>query len=218
MSGFINVDVLGEDEVKRARELLSGIHNGAHRALGAAIRRGASYLRANSARAIQERYDISAANIRANENVTIRYMGQGAVDATVRFAGGKIPLFRYGGASPGTPTPLKDRWVKVYNAWYHPGAPAYGHIFKATRPYRFDGAFVAQMRSGHVGIFERNGRDRHDEDGNIIGDAISEVMGLSVAQMVGNDEVKQKLAEQAAEKVAERYHHEAVRLLNGWGG
>lgn len=217
MSGYINVDVLGEDEVKRARELLAGIPNGAHRALGAAIRRGASYLRTNSAKVIQERYDISTANIRANENVTIRYMGQGAVDATVRFAGGKIPLFRYGGASPGAPAFYKDRRVfimmekRVKDKWqmFHPGLPAHGHVFKATRPYRFEGAFVAQMKSGHVGIFER-----HDDWSR----TITEVMGLSVAQMVGNDQVKQKLTEDTAEKVAERYHHEVIRLLNGWGG
>lgn len=217
MSGYINVDVLGEDEVKRARELLAGIPNGAHRALGAAIRRGASYLRTNSAKAIQERYDINTANIRANENVTIRYMGQGAVDATVHFAGGKIPLFRYGGASPGSPTPLKDRWVKVTDYrgphWYHPGAPAHGHQRKDTVPALFEHAFVAQMGSGHVGIFQRNGGKSRSG-----GDAIEEVMGLSVAHMVGNDKVKQKLADDTAGKVAERYHHEVIRLLNGWGG
>jgi len=218
VSGLINVDILGQEEIDKAKKLLAGIPNGTHKALGAAIRRGASFLRTNSAKAIQERYDISAANIRANENVTIRYMGYGGIDATIRFAGRRIPLFRYGGASPGAPTPLKDRWVKVEGKWYHPSAPAYGHVFKATRPYRFDGAFVARMSSGHMGIFERDGGKMQNEYGENSGDSIREVMGLSVAHMVGNDQVKQKLAEETAEKVADRYHHEVVRLLNGWGG
>ena len=94
----------------------------------------------------------------------------------------------------------------------HPGMPAHGHVLKDTAPALFENAFVAQMDSGHVGIFERNGGISSSG-----GDAISEVMGLSVAQMVGNDQVKQKLTEEVAEKVAERYHHEVIRLLNGWG-
>ena len=88
----------------------------------------------------------------------------------------------------------------------YPSVAASGHVLKDTSPYSFEKAFVARMGSGHVGIFERDG-----------GDSISEIMGGSVPGMLGRDEVKEKLGEQAAEKYMERYHHEVMRLLNGWG-
>ena len=88
----------------------------------------------------------------------------------------------------------------------HPGLPAHGHQMKETAPALFENAFVARMGGGHVGIFERDG-----------GDSISEIMGGSVPGMLGRDEVKEKLGEPAAEKYMERYHHEVMRLLNGWG-
>lgn len=213
----VQVQVMDQGQLDKMQALLAGIPNGVERAAKSAMTRAVSHLRTNSAKAIQEKYDISAANIRPNENVTIRYNYQDGVQAFVTFAGGKIPLFRYGGASPGSPTVMKDRWVKVTDNdgphWYHPGVPAHGHQRKDTAPALFEHAFVARMGSGHVGIFKRNGGKSRSG-----GDAISEIMGGTVPGMLGKDEVKEKLGEQAAEKYMERYHHEVVRLLNGWGG
>ncbi len=212
----IQVQVMDQGQLDKLQALLAGIPGGVEKASKSAMQRAVSYLRANSAKAIQEKYDISTANIRANENVFIRYSYQDGVQAFVTFAGGKIPLFRYGGASPGAPTPLKDRWVKVADKtgphWYHPSVPAHGHQFKDTAPALFENAFVARMRSGHVGIFKRSGGESRGG-----GDAISEIMGGTVPGMLGKDAVKERLGEQAAEKYRERYNHEVVRLLNGWG-
>ncbi len=213
----IQVQVMDQGQLDKMQALLAGIPGGTERAAKSAMQRAVTHLRANSAKAIQEKYDISTANIRANENVFIRYSYQDGVQAFVTFAGGKIPLFRYGGASPGAPTPLKDRWVKVADKtgphWYHPSVPAHGHQLKSTSPTLFQHAFVARMGSGHVGIFQRDGGTSRSG-----GDSISEIMGGTVPGMLGKDEVKEKLGEQAAGKYMERYHHEVVRLLNGWGG
>lgn len=213
----VQVQVMDQGQLDKMQALLAGIPNGVEKAAKSAMQRAVSHLRSNSAKVIQEKYDITTANIRANENVTIRYSYQDGVQAFVTFAGGKIPLFRYGGASPGSPTPLKDRWVKVTDDhgphWYHPGAPAHGHQRKDTVPALFEHAFVARMGSGHVGIFQRNGGKSRSG-----GDAIEEIMGGTVPGMLGKDEIKKKLSEQAAEKYVERYHHEVIRLLNGWGG
>lgn len=43
-------------------------------------------------------------------------------------------------------------------------------------------------------------------------------MGSSVPQMIGNEEVLQKISKEAAEKFEERLEHEVLRILNGWGG
>lgn len=97
----VQVQLLDQGQLERAQKLLAGIPNGAEKAAKSAMTRAVSTLRTNSAKAIQEKYDISAANIRANENVTIRYTYENGIQAFVHFAGGKIPLFRYGGARAG---------------------------------------------------------------------------------------------------------------------
>ncbi len=47
---------------------------------------------------------------------------------------------------------------------------------------------------------------------------IKEVMGLSVPQMLGKDEVAEKLTKESMQKFVERLDPEILRLLNGWGG
>lgn len=206
----VQVQVMDQGQLDKMQALLAGIPGGTERAARSAAQRAASHLRTNSARAIREKYDISTGNIRANERVSVRYTHQDGVQAFVAFAGGKIPLFRYGGASPGAPAYDQSQLVPVMirGKWrmVHPGIPARGHQLRETSPALFEHAFVARMGSGHVGIFERDG-----------GNSIRELMGGSVPGMLGKDEVKQKLGDEAAEKFQERYHHEVTRLLNGWG-
>lgn len=213
----IQLQVIDQGQLDKMQALLVNIPGGAERAAKSAAQRAVSHLRTNSAKAIQEKYDISAANIRANENVTVRYTHEEGVQAYVTFAGSKIPLFRYGGASPGAPAYDKSRLVPVMiqGKWRmaHPGIPAHGHQLRDTSPALFEHAFVARMSSGHVGIFQRTGTKSRGG-----ADAVSEIMGGTVPGMLGRDEVKEKLGEQAAEKFQERYHHEVTRLLNGWGG
>lgn len=63
--------------------------------------------------------------------------------------------------------------------------------------------------NGHTGVFERTGRKRFP---------IEEKMGLSAAQMVGNEDIIDGLEKEAQELVNERITHEMNRILNGYGG
>ncbi len=174
----IQVQVMDQGRLDKMQALLAGIPGGAERAAKSAMQRAVSHLRTNSAKAIQEKYDISAANIRANENVFIRYTYQDGVQAFVTFAGGKIPLFRYGGASPGGPAYSDERaTMMIHGQWRmgRPGLPAHGHQLKGTAPALFEHAFVARMASGHTGIFARDGGGTRTG-----GDSISEIMGGTV--------------------------------------
>ena len=82
----------GQAALERAEKLLEGIPKGISTAVNEALGRTASRLRTSSSKAIRERYDISAANIRAEENVRITrsYRGSG-VQAAVTFSGKRIP-------------------------------------------------------------------------------------------------------------------------------
>lgn len=211
----VHVEAAGAETLERAQALLEGIPGGVDKAVRSAMGRAVSHLRTGSARAIRERYDIKAADIRANENVTVRYSYQNGLQAAVTFAGRKIPLYRYGGAAPSRPARDPGTTVRamVGGSWrmVHPGLPARGHQLRSTSPTVFSHAFVAQMGSGHIGIFERTG-------GATSGgaDAIRELMGSSVPQMLGSPEVQEKLASEAMEKFEQRLDHEILAILNGW--
>lgn len=191
----IHIQTAGGDSLARAEKLLSGIPGGMEKAVRSAMARSVSHLRTSSVKAVRERYDIAAADVRANENVTVRYSYHDGVQASILFAGRKIPLHRYGGAAPKYPVPG------------NPNAPAFGHQLKSTSPERFHNAFVARMPvSGHVGLFERTGGK----------DEIQEIMGSSVPQMLGSPEVEERLARESMEKFEDRLDHEINAFLNGW--
>ena len=87
----IQVEAVGQEVLDRATRMLAGIDGGIDKAVKGAMARAVSHLRTNSTKAIQERYAISAANLRAEENVKVRYAYQSGVQAFVTFAGHKIP-------------------------------------------------------------------------------------------------------------------------------
>ena len=213
----VNVQATGQDSLDRASKILSGIPGGLDQAVRSAMARTVSHLRTSSTKAIRERYAISTQNLRAEENVKIRYSYENGVQATVMFRGHKIPLHRYEGARPAQPAKDSNTLIRAYiNAGFrmvHPSLPAYGRQLKSTSPQRFENAFVARMKSGHTGIFERTGgRTSNDRD------EIREIMGSSVPQMLGNEQVEENLLQEAVSKFNDRLDHEVWRILNGYTG
>ena len=214
MSSFY-VEVIGAEKFQNAEQMLADVPGGMERALKSATKRAVSFLRTQSTKEIRQRYDISRKNIRAEQNIRVNYRYFNGVEARVSFRGNKIPLWRYGGSSPKTPTVNPDKTIMaIVNGNLrpvHPGIAATGHQFLSTAPTTFSRAFVAQMQSGHIGIFERTGGR------TAIGDAeIKEIMGSSVPQMLGGDEVKERLGEQAMSKFEERLMHEVDAIVKGW--
>ena len=209
-------EAAGQAAIERAKTLLAGIPGGVDKAAKAAMSRTVDRLRRDSNQAIREKYDISDEGIRAEKNVRVRYSFQNGVQATVTFSGRKIPLYRFGGAYPKVPTQdiaAGKKPVMVKGAWtmQYQGMAARGHQFKGTGPTQFMDAFVAQMKSGHIGIFERTGGSTSEGS-----DAIREIMGSSVAQMVGNQQVAQGLTERAHETFETELDKAVYRILTGW--
>lgn len=224
-------DAAGREAVERAKKLLDGIPGGVDRAMKSAVRSAERTLRSGSKKAILEKYDISGAGLRLEadgsrqgraqkeSNVSVRYSYQNGVQATVTFSGHKLPLYRFGG-SPKTPEVHRD-WtvqaiVKGERVWVHPSVQASGHQLRSTSPsplakYGND-AFVRRMpKSGHIGIFARTGGQTAEDS-----EAIEELMGPSVAQMVGNQEVAEKLTEEAYRSFETELDKAVYRILTGW--
>ena len=216
MSSFY-VSCIGAENFKSAEQALADVPGGMERALRSATKRAASFLRTQSTKEIRQRYDITRKNIRAEQNVNVSYRYFNGIEARIAFRGNKIPLWRYGGSSPSKPTVNTEKTVMaIVNGNLrpvHPGIAATGHQLVSTAPTTFSRAFVAQMQSGHIGIFERTGGKTATGDAEI-----KEIMGSSVPQMLGNEEVQESLAEKTAVKMDERLEHEVNRILAGWGG
>ena len=214
MSSFY-VEVIGAETFQRAEQMLADVPGGMERALKSATKRAVSFLRTQSTREIRQRYDITRKNIRAEQNIRVNYRYFNGIEAQVSFRGNKIPLWRYGGSSPKQPTVNSDKTIMaIVNGNLrpvHPGVAAAGHQLVSTSPTTFSRAFVAQMKSGHIGIFERTGGKTATGDAEI-----KELMGSSVPQMVGDDEVKERLGDQAMEKFEERLMHEVDAIVKGW--
>lgn len=206
---IVKVDAFGGEALERANKVLSGVPDGVQKAINSAMPRAVAELRKKSYERIRERYAISEKNIRSEETIKVSYQTGNGVIASVRFSGRKIPLYRFDGSRPKSPIYDKNDLVRGYTSkgWQMlpKGRPAYGHVLLGTSPALFEHAFTATMSNDHTGIFSRNGA------------GIEEIMGPSVAQMVGNEEVAEKLVKDASDKFEERIEHEITRILNGWG-
>lgn len=206
---MIHVDVAGEDVIDRAAKLLAGIPDGVDRAFESAMGRAISHMRTDSARVIRERYDITAGNVKANQNIFVKLdRKKGRLNAEIKFSGGKVRLVEFGGFSfHGLRYEDTSRWVhvRINGEWktVRPNVSAKGHQLKMTLPREFHNAFAANL-GGHTGMFENDGGQ------------IKEVMGSSVPQMLGSDSVKEKLSQEAMDKFEERLEHEIMARLNGW--
>lgn len=212
----IAVEIAGQEAIERAKAMLTGIPDGVDKAVKAAMSRTVQKIRSVSNEKIREKYDISDAGIRSEKNVRVKYTYQNGVQATVTFSGRKIPLYRFGGSSPKAPTKdiaAGEMPVMVRGQWtmQYPGVAATGHQFTDTSPTLFADAFVARMKSGHVGIFERTGGSTSEGS-----DAIQEIMGNSVAQMVGKEEVAEKISEEAGKTFEKELDSAVYRILTGW--
>ena len=217
-NGYVNVFISEQGALERAIKMLSDTKGGIDKAIKGAMSSATSYLRSNSIKIARERYAISSKNIRDNENASISYRYNQGIQAIIDFSGYRIPLYRFDGAAPAQPTKDTSRLVNVaiHGKWRktHPSIAARGHVLKSTSPYTFQNAFVARMPStGHVGIFERTGGMTPKTEN----EEIEELFGPSVPEMIGNEQVKEKLAQSAVKKFEERLDHEVLRILNGWG-
>lgn len=210
---MITVQAADEGALERAAKMLQGINGGLETALKRAATRSSSHLRTQSTKTIRERYAINAADVKGNERISVKYSYDSGVQATVSFAGSKIPLAKYQGSSSSPSRKAEKVRALTSSGWkqVHPSNPAKGHQLKGTAPVSFPHAFFAQM-GGHKGIWSRSGGSTGKGT-----DELQEIMGSSVPQMLGNEEVQENLAKSTMDKFEERLDHEVLAILNGWG-
>ncbi|MEA5041373.1 MAG: phage tail protein [Oscillibacter ruminantium] len=181
------------EQIERVSLILGSVPNGAEKALSSVVRRANTTVRTEAVKGITNTYAISAQNVRAETTINMRTRKvDGGIVGTVSFAGYKLPLYRFNV----TPTvPVQRATVKAA-------------VLKENTRTPFEHAFIAKMKSGHTGMFERDTTARTP---------ITEFMGPSTAQMAGNSVVLEQVEQAAQETVSKRIEQEINRILNGYG-
>ena len=182
------------EQIERVNLILSEVPKGAEKALSSVIKRATSTVRSETIKGITEVYAISRQYIRAETTINMRTRNaDGGVVGVVSFAGHKIPLYRF---SVSPTLPVQRATVKAA-------------VKRGNAQTPFDHAFIAKMKSGHTGMFERDTSARLP---------ISEFMGPSTAQMAENSVILAEVEGKAQEVINKRVEHEITRILNGYGG
>lgn len=183
---------ISSETIERVNKMLEGVPKGAGKAYSNAINRGLSKAKTTALKKVRSVYAVTNSAINEATNTRVQKASAGNIAGYVSFAGTKIPLYKFK-VTPTAPGTGK----KVVAAVKKGGGTA------------FEDAFIAQMRSGHIGVFERTETKRLP---------IEEKMGLAAAQMVENSVVIDEVQKEAQKTVDERLEHEIDRILSGYGG
>lgn len=199
-----------ETEVQRVQKLLAGVEGGTRKALYNAVERAQAKVRTETTRAITGAYAISLPNLRAATNITSRIYGDASqVIGEITFAGNKLPLYRFG-VTPKI-REVTNRLIRanINGLWktIRASAPVSAVLKRGGSKVQSETAFIAKMKSGHIGVFERIGA---------YSNIIRERMGLATAQMAENSTVLEDVEKAAQETLNKRLDHEITRIINGW--
>ena len=175
------------DRINRAIAALSHIPGAAPQAIANAINRASETARTEAARKVRESYYIKHGDVIGTIN--IKKATPSDLAAAVISKGGPSPLMKFK-VTPSAPQPRRRTPIIVR--------------VKRGGGGTIRRAFVAQMQSGHIDVFNRVGQSRLP---------IIERYGPSIPQMLGSPTVTQWVREKAGEKLEERLNHEITRIL-----
>lgn len=194
---------VSEQTIDRIHTILAGVEKADEKVLKPALARGLMAGKTAAGKMVRQTYHISAGDF--NSRGYMRYNsvtknGDGII-GSIEYSGGVIPLMKFK-VSPSTP---KKRTT--------PSAA----VLKASSLVKFNrqkNVFVAQMKSGHIGIMERQKGTVSSATGK---EKLKELLSPAVPQMVGNEKVMQNVEERVNEVINQRIEHEMERLLSKGG-
>lgn len=212
---MIDVEV-SEETTDRLHAILAGIENAEEKVLKPALARGLSAGKTAFSKQTRETYHVSPSILSSYSKVgykNVSVSGNGII-GSIEYSGGVIPLFKFN-VDPKEPTYGKKA-VKA-------------SVMRSGGQVVFENAFIAQMKSaqmksGHLGIFERKGTWRRSTRPTKTGgntennEKIKELFGPSVPRMAENAVVLQSVEDRVNEVINQRIDHEIERILSGNGG
>lgn len=195
---------IDEKNLKKAQELLKGIEKGVERAATSAINHSLGKAKTKLKKKITAEYYIKSSDI--EKTLSIKKANFSNLTGTIssrsrRTSFPKVKLKKSG-------TSLLAG-VKKSN----------GISVMKGKSELFGKPFIAKMRNGHIGVFQRTIRKR-----NGIGikkskeqqNPIKELYTISIPQMAGDKGVQKYIEEETSKIVNERFEHEIDRILKGY--
>lgn len=201
---------VSEETIDRIHTILAGVENADKKVLKPALTRGLMAGKTAAGKAVRQTYHISAGDFNSRGYMKYNSVSQGSdgIVGSIEYSGGVIPLIKFK-VSPNMPKKKATPSAAVLKA------------SSLTKFARQNNVFVQQMKSGHIGIFERkegeysasrgSGQNKHTEK-------LKELLSPAVPQMVGNDTVMQTVEDRVNEVINQRIDHEIDRLLSKNGG
>lgn len=151
-----------------------------------ALNRTARGARTEASRAIRERYIVKARDV--SNALKFRYARRGRHQAVLQFSGRSIPLAKF---------QVRSRAVRrIYRQ-------AHARVLRGGAYKPITGGFLATMRSGHKGVFVREGSGRLP---------IRERFGPSIPQMMSHEasmaRVRKRINEDFDKNLTQQYNYE----------
>lgn len=187
---------ISEDQIERARILLASMPGSVQKAVSAAINRAAEGARTDGSKKAREEYIIASGRIR--ETINISKASSANLSARVS-ATGRPRALSYFKVRPSRPLKKQTK------------TPLFAQV-KRDGGGTIAGAFVAKLKSGHLGVFNRT--NNVTSNGKV---ELAQRYGPSVPQMLGSKTVTAFVEEGASRRIEERLDHEISRILRGQG-
>lgn len=180
------------EQIERVNLILRGIKNGPNKVFYNVINRGLTTVRSQSSKRIRETYNIKQSDINSNQSMKMKRASANNLIGEIEFSGTVIPLIKFK-VSPAQP---KKKTVSV-------------SVLKAAGGKRLESAYIADLGQYGIGVFERMTRKRNSS---------TQLFGPSIAHMIENENVLDKVETAAQETINKRIEQEITRILNGYGG
>ena len=195
---------VSEQTMDRIHTILAGVEKADEKVLKPALARGLMAGKTAAGKMVRQTYHISAGDFNSRGYMkynSVTKNGDGII-GSIEYSGGVIPLIKFK-VSPSTPKKKTTPSAAVLKA---------SSLVKFNRQKN---VFVAQMKSGHIGIMERQKGTVSQTTGK---EKLKELLSPAVPQMVGNEKVMQNVEERVNEVINQRIEHEIERLLSKNGG
>ena len=197
---MIEIDI---KELERAKKTLQGIENGIERAATAAINHSLSKAKTKLKRKITETYYIKSSDIERTLSIKKANFSTLAGTISSRSKRTSLPKMKLKKSGKNLLVGIKkENGVQLLSG----------------KSELFGKPFIARMKNGHIGVFQRKTRRRigigkkADEQEN----PIQELYTSSIPQMAGEKGVQKYIEEEAGKMVNERFIHEVDRILRGY--
>ena len=204
--------IIQGENIERVRKMLAGVPKGADRAIANALNKSARTAVTGVIKGLRKNYTINSKHIRKNGFI-IRRASAGNLEARITVRGKVLGLNNY------YMTP-KEPVKEIPFARVKKGGGG-----------KFKGGFVARMKSGHVGIFERmqegtrgrihkymqgeKPRAKKRGTGQTKGRAgLHEFTGPSVAKIAKNEEIHAAMTLDVQKTYAEEIEKQITKILN----